>query len=635
MSYQLSWCALALCVPATVYAQSVTSLDELVVTASRVATPQEQVGNSLTVITAAQLEQQQIRLVSDALRLVPGLAVNRSGGTGTLTRVRIRGAEDNHTLVLIDGIEANDPAFGSTFDFAHLLSSEIERIEVLRGPQSALWGSDAIGGVVNIITKSGNGPAKVRASLEGGSFGTLQGSASISGGDRQFNYALGASRLVTDGVSVAPHGSEEDGYHNSSFNLKLGAQPLEGLNLDLVTRYTRARAETDPQDYNFPPSATFGQVIDGDDINHSEQLYSRLQGTLQLGQWTQRVGLAVTDTQNEFFSDGAKTNSTDGRKRKLDYQSSYQFGERDHQHTVVFAAEHEREEFHQRGQTADAPSNQDQSMTNTGLIGEYRIGLWEQLFLSAAVRRDHNDFFDDATTYRLSAAYLLDSGTRLHSSYGTGVTNPTFTELFGYYPDTFVGNPNLKPEKARGWDIGVEQPFWDGQVVLDLTYFRSTLSDEIVSTFDMGTYMSSVDNGAGRSHRQGLELSAKAALRDNLDLNASYTYTDSTDASDQDELRRPRHVASMDLAYRWDDRTRVNLNVAYNGQQYDNDYATTPETRVTLADYTLVTLGANYRLNPQLELYGRVENLLDQDYQDVYGYATPGIGAYMGIKAEF
>ncbi|MFO1350910.1 MAG: TonB-dependent receptor [Gammaproteobacteria bacterium] len=615
------------------------TLPETVVVADRIETPLAQSGSAVTVIDAAQLAAQNVQTVADALRGVPGVAVSRSGGLGSLTDVRIRGAESDHTLVLIDGVEANDPAFGSRFDFGHLLVTEIERIEILRGSQSALWGSDAIGGVINIITKRGKGPARAHASIEGGSFGSGQLGAGVSGGGDAYHYALGGAYLHSDGISIAPTGTEKDGYDNGTLSFKGGVSPRANLAFDIAGRYTVATSETDPQDFGFPPGPTFGQVIDGNDESKVRQFYGRAQGKLMLfdGRWEQRLGAALTDTDNRNFSDGVKINTTLGRKTKFDYQSSLFFDALDADHSVIFALERETEDFKQRGLTPDAPENQDESITNIGYIGEYRLGIGEHLFLTGAVRQDDNDRFADATTYRLTGAYRWpDAGTRLHASLGTGVKNPSFIELFGFFPGTFIGNPDLKPEQSTSWDVGVEQALWGGNLLADVTYFHSIFKDEITPTFDSDTFLSSVENGMGKSRREGVELSLSGELRADLSLTASYTYTSSRDPEGEDEVRRPRHQAGIDVNYRFlGDRAHVDLGVKYVGEQEDFDFRSVPAARVTLGDYVLVDVSGAYKIGNHLELYGRIDNLLDQDYQEVFGYNTPGIGAFVGLKAEF
>jgi vitamin B12 transporter len=618
--------------------QETQILADTVITASRVATPPEQVGSSITVITGEQLQNQQTRLVSDVLQQVPGVSVSRLGPPGNLTQVRIRGAEANQTLVLIDGIEVNDPALGSEFNFAHLLAADIERIEVLRGPQSALWGSDALGGVVNIITRRGRGPLTAQASVDGGSFGTWQLQGNASGGDERYHYSLSAAHYATDGVSVAPGGSEDDGYRNNTFFFKGGANPLENLSIDAVGRYVSGTSEFDPQDFSFPPTPTFGQIIDGDNEQSTDQFYGRLQGQYSLsgGRWQHRLGAALTDTDNDFFEDGARTSGNQGQKIKYDYQTDFTFETAAASHTLVFAAEREKEAFKQRGATPDDPSNQNQAITNKGYVAEYRLGLWDQLFLSGAVRHDDNDRFQDETTFRVTGAYVHPhSATRLHASYGTGVKNPTFTELFGFFPGSFIGNPGLKPEQSRGWDIGIEQPLLGGDLSVDLTYFHADLEDEIVTVFDADTFLSSVANESGESRRRGVELAVQAEWWDGLSLRGAYTYTDSEDPDGLQEIRRPRHSASLDVNYRFlGERANINLGVVYQGERKDADFTTVPSGRVNLDDYTLVNLRGDYRINRHWRIFGRVENLLDEDYQEVFGYDTSGVGVYVGLAAS-
>ena len=633
---------------APVYAQTSDEWDELdedtielpetVVTANRYVTPLNQVGSALSILDADELEARQIRVVADALRAIPGVAVSRSGGLGALTDVRIRGAENNHTLVLIDGVEANDPAI-SAFDFSNLLNVDIERIEILRGPQSALWGSDAIGGVINIITKRGEGPARVSASVEGGSFQTGQASVGLSGSNAQLDYSIGATVLDSEGFSISPQGSEKDGYHNVTLAGKAGYVVSDQFDFKVVARYIDAQAETDPQDFAFPPTPTYGLVIDGDDESETQQFYGRAEGTLSLadGDWEHTVGVALTDTNSEFFSDGARTSKLEGEKLKFDYQTNYYLTTDAAEHIFTLALEHEDEDFTQRGETVDAPSNQDQSITTRSVVGQYGLDLTQGLSLTASLRFDDNENFDDATTYRLTGAYTLpDSGTRFHTSYGTGVKNPTFTELFGFFPGSFIGNPDLQPEEARSWDIGVEQSFFEQRWLIDLTYFNGRFEDEIITTFDNDTFLSSVTNADGTSRRKGVELSVRGRLHEQLDLTASYSYVDSEDPDGEREVRRPRHTASLNLDYRfWNERARLNLGVDYTGEQDDLFFGTFPSTRVVLDAYTLVNLRGSYQFSDNVSLYGRIENLLDEDYQDVYGYATAGIGGYAGVKASF
>ena len=596
-------------------------LPELVVTASRAPEPAARVGSAVTVIDRAEIERRQAEFVSDLLRDVPGVAVSRQGPPGAVTEVRLRGAEANHTLVMIDGVEANDPAGASQFDFAHLMTADVERIEILRGPQSALYGSDAIGGVVNIITRRGRQGHDLRGSVEGGSFRTVRGGASLSGGGDGYRYALNASQYRSDGISIAPGGDERDGYRNRTLSFSGAADLLPNLELSATGRHVDARVESDP---GFP------LPLDGDSVSHLDQFYGRAQAKLTLldGRWEHIVGAGLTDTENRTRTEGEPNTRIAGQRVKYDYQTNFSFTTPDARHSVTGLAEREEEDFTFRGFQAV-----DRDTATHGLVGLYRLDLFDRLFLSAALRHDDNEIFKDATTWRATAAYLhAETGTRLHGSYGTGVKNPTFFELFGFDAN-FRGNPDLEPERSEGFDIGVEQRFGDGRYVLDVTYFEQDLKDEIV-----GAGATAV-NQFGKSKRRGVEISGRAELLPGLDLAASYTYLRARDPEGEVEVRRPSHSASLHVNYRFlEDRASLNLGLRYNGAQDDLDFRPlfpAPPARVRLGDYLLVNLAGSYRLTDNVELYGRIENLLDEDYQDVFGFATPGIAAYLGMRVQF
>ncbi len=607
----------------------VERLPEVVVSASRVPLPAEQVGSAVTVITGAELERQQIRIVSDALRKVPGVAVSRFGPPGTFTQARIRGAEANQTLVIIDGVEVNDPSGGSEFDLGNLLAADIERIEVLRGPQSALYGSDAIGGVINIVTRRGRGPARGQVSLEGGSFRTGQASASLAGGGERYHFALGGTVFRTGGVSVAPESqgnTEDDGHRNRTVNLKLGAEPIDGLELELSGRYVNATVETDPQ----PAVAGVIRTVDGNSETDTIQRSAgaRVRYSLLDGTWEHVLGVGFNEERADSLTNGAVSFEADGEKIRLDYQSNLFFetpalAGATHSLTVLLEREDESQV------TRSAFGGSDLDITNYGYVGEYRLGLWDRLFLSGSVRHDDNDIFKDATTYRATAAYLHEpSATRLHASYGTGVKNPTLFELFGFGP-SFVPNPNLRPEESDGWDLGIEQRLLDERLSVDVTYFNNRISDLIQGAGNTAV------NLAGTSRIQGLEVSARAELGERLALSGQYTFTDGEDATGARLVRRPRHLASANLHYRFaGGRASVDVGLDYTGKQRDIEFSSFFLARrtVTLDGFLLVNVAGSYALGKGVELYGRVENLLDEDYQQVLGYSNPGIGVFLGIR---
>ncbi|MBA2411542.1 MAG: TonB-dependent receptor, partial [Burkholderiaceae bacterium] len=276
-------------------------LERVVISGSRTESTLADTGSAVSIITATELEQRQIRFVSDALREVPGIAVSRLGPAGTNTQVRIRGAEANHTVVLIDGVRINDP-FTSEVDFAHLLSAQIERIEILRGPQSVLYGSEAIGGVISIFTKRGAPDVQADATAEGGSFSTYSGTAALRGASQIFNYALSASALKTDGTNVSRFGSEDDGYRNRTLYARAGWTPISAASLDASLRYRDSRSLFDPQDFALPPTPRFGLIIDGDRRSEGDQLDAKLRGRFTMGAIEHQLGFARTQTEEDTFA---------------------------------------------------------------------------------------------------------------------------------------------------------------------------------------------------------------------------------------------------------------------------------------------------------------------------------------------
>ncbi len=611
--------------------------EEIVVTgASREAIRLNQSGSAVSVLTAKDLEARQTRFVSDVLRDMPGAAVNQSGPAGGATQLRLRGAEGNHTLVLIDGIEVNDP-FDNEFNFAGLMADDIERIEVIRGQQSALYGSDAIGGVVNIVTARGDGPLGGAARVEGGSFGTFGGLARFGYGDDKVDVSGSYGFYDTDGTPTARNGTENDGYRSQTLRLKAGVELAEGFTISLAGQAVKAEGDTDPQDFTFG-SPTQGFVIDGDEGYDDEARYWRAAANLDLfnGLWKQQIEVQGTLVERQTFSSGFETFSPKGERLKFGYQSSLFFGDGDRQQRVTFAFDHETETYQNRpvGGFISAV-NDERELTTSGYVLEYG-GSFGALDLGVAVRLDDNDGFDDATTWRATASYrIADWGTRLRARAGTGIKNPTNFELFGYDPGSFIGNPALKPEESEGWEIGFDQALLDGKALLAVTYFNSRLTDEITTLFTP-SFESTPQNLASDSVQRGIEVELRAALTDQWSLAASYTYLHARQDG-AEEVRRPPHAGSVNLSYAFaEGRGLVDLAVRYNGEMTDNEFIfATPADVVTLEPFTLVNLYASYELYGGVEIFARGENLLDEDYEEVFSYVGSGAAGYAGMKVGF
>lgn len=610
-------------------------LPTMTVSASRTPIAVSKSGSSVTIIDQLDIEQRQVPFVKDLLRDVPGTAVSQNGSTGTLTQLRLRGSEANHTLVLIDGVEANDIAFGSEFNFAHLQTCGLESIEVLRGPQSSLWGSDALAGVVNVQTKRGSGPLHIESTFSGGRFDTRQNCTGVSAGNSLHNFSLYSAYFENNGTNISELGNEDDGYRNSTLNFRYGLNPYENFSIDISGRHVDSEVETDP----------FSPPIDGDRETDSIQNYFKINSDLTLfnGIWSHQADISLNDTKNENFADGFEDSSTEGEKLKFSYQTSLHHATNSSDHTITLAHEREREKFVQKGEVdlLFGDPNQRRKAYNKAYIGEYRVGIFDQLFLNTSVRKDDNDDFKDRTTYRITGTYSpVNSATQFRAAYGTGIKNPSFVELFGFASDSpffpFVGNPDLKPEKSKGWETGITHAFSD-QFQLSASYFSEQLKDEINGFFrlDPSEPFTAI-NLDGESNRKGFEFSFNAKPLHNLDISGSYTYVDSTqpDATGKTtELRVPRNTASLIANYHFlNQRANVNVRVNYTDDQFDTDFNTF--NRTELGDYTLVNLAGEYQLNNFVTFQGRVENLFNKKYQDVFGFETPGINAHIGIKIQ-
>ena len=602
------------------------------------------VGSAVSVVTGAELKDRQIRHAADALRSLPGVSVSSQGGPQSLTVVRIRGAESNQTLVLIDGVEVNQVGDGS-FDFSNLLVDDIAQIEVIRGPQSGLYSSGAIGGVINILTNGGKGPLTFRARGEGGSFGTSNGTASVSGGTDRAHASLVVSGVRTDGFNISPEGPEEDGGDFTTVSFTGGLLVLDNLKLDVSLR--RATRDGDRDGFFGFDAAGFLTASDDPSTFSTDLSVGRLAATLDTfsdGRWTQQLYLQGSETDNRDFSKGVFDPPAGTKSRNISTLSEYGYlttyrldagSGMPVQHFLTGLAVHRNEGFDQPLLSRDFERDRD------SVAGEIRGEYFNAVSLVGNIRRDFNEGFEDYTTWRTTASLRpwASSPFRLHTSYGTGVKYPSFAEQFGDFPN-FIANANLLPEEAKGWDAGVETTLWNGNAVVDVTYFDSDLENEIDTRFFVdpvtGEFFSTPFNRTGTSTRNGIEVQARAQLATGLTVGLAYTYLNAEESDGTQEIRRPPHSGRMDVNYTFDNE-RANFNVAaiYNGDMDDLAFSFFDTVVTTLDDYWLVNVAASYKLSPGVELYGRVENALNEDYQEVFGFETADIAAYAGLRFTY
>lgn len=612
----------------------------IVVSASRSGegTEVENVPASITALSSEDLQNRQTRIVSDILRDVPGVAVNRTGAIGGLTQVRIRGTEGNHVLVLIDGIEVASPFFGE-FDFGTLIADEAARIEVLRGQQSSLYGSDAIGGVIQYITLTGRDAPGISVRAEGGSFGTFTGGARAAGYTDTLDYAVTASIYETGGFPTARDGVRDLGSTSIGASGKLTWSPTDNFTLTGVGRYSYTEADTNDSE-NDPTSPLFGLIVDSPSVGfENEAFFGLLRAELSAldGRWTNALTGQFSDTRREGFDADGFDNGNDGTRYKGSFESSLRFGTQRFINRVTVAVDYEREEFQNLTPGGFAFTGR-RSVENWGFVGQYEMELDDALFVGASIRYDENNRFDNATTYRLQAGYRLPFGLRIRGAYGTGIKNPGFFELFGFTDGRFIGNPNLGPEESEGWEAGLDYQFANDRATIGITYFDSTLDGEIFTTFPPPNFIATPANRTTESTQRGVEFFASAQPIPQIRFDLAYTYLDAEE-NGVTEVRRPEHVASFNTTISsTDQRFSGTLTVRYNGEQQDvtftdPTFVTTPI--VTLDEYVLVNINAEYQLTDRITIFGRIENLIDEDYEEVFSFATPGRGAYGGIRASF
>jgi vitamin B12 transporter len=598
--------------------------EQVIVSATRTPTPAVEVASSITIITAEDIEARQQRTISDALKDVPGVNVVQTGGPGGATSIFIRGTNSNHTKVLIDGIDVSDPSNSTgAFDFGQLLTPDIERIEVLRGPQSGLYGSDAIGGVINIITRSGTGPMTLAAGLEGGSFETFNQAARLSGSQDAFHYSVNVTHFHAGATPVTPldllppgETRNDDNDDNLSLSTKLGYDITSNFDLGLVARYTDIHLHTTGEDY--PPPLFTGVPATEQTTAATDESFTRLTAHAVSfdGLLDQTLGLAYSHLRTSTVQPQTPAALNTGERRKADWQGNFRLAQRE---MLVVGAEYERDEI-------------DQPITASVHVGsgyaELQSRLGSHWFSALNVRYDDNSRFGGKTTWRFAPAWVIaESDTKLKASVGTGFKAPTLSELYQSFPPFFFANPDLRPESSTGWDAGFEQGALQGLVRLGVTYYYNRIH-ELITTDVTGTTYANV----GAATTDGIESFIAWQPMKELTLRLEYTYTEATDeVLHQELLRRPKHKGTLLAQWQATSAWQLSVDVLAVGTWVDGnrDFSI---PRLDAPGYVTVNLATSYELNRHFAVFGRINNLLDRQYENPVGFLQPGIGAYAGIR---
>jgi vitamin B12 transporter len=626
-------------------------LPPIVISPTTIPTPLDQIASSITVITGQELERDHINTVPDALRTVPGLNVVQTGAAGGQTAVFMRGTNSNHVKVFIDGVDVGDPSTpNGAFDFAHLLTGDVERIEILRGPQSGLYGSDAIGGVISITTKKGEGPPKVTSSLEAGSFGTFNQTASLSGSQNRFNYSFNVLHLRTTDNKVTPpyllvpgEKLNKDSYDNRTYSARLGADVTDNLALNVVGRYTDAHKLFTGDDFvNFPTAAP--EALRNTQVNHNsfvrgEVVWSLLDGKLKnifgtnyTNQWNWNYD-PNPDSFTPFGSVAPPTKNV-GEKTKYDWRGEVQVlpGQ-----LVVLGAEKETQKL-RTDSTADAagvPFQTIEHKTNKAGWVELQSSFFERFFIVSNGRYDDDESFGPHRTWRVAPAFIVPvTDTKLKGTYGTGFKAPTLTELFVNNPAIGqVANPNLRPEISRGYDYGFEQPVLNGRFRFGATYYRNHIADLVTTQFDPTTFTFHYMN-IGQAETHGYEAFAAAVLNEQWKVRGDYTYTNTRDLTTElGLLRRPAHKYSATTIWTPLEGLSLSSTVLHVSSWVDVNRDTAVFIpRLDAKPYTTVNLAANYEVNKRLTVFVHADNLFNYQYQNPVGFERPGLGVFGGVR---
>jgi vitamin B12 transporter len=614
---------------------------ELVVTATRSPQPIERVGQSITVVTAEELKASQAVAVSDLLATTPGVSFSRNGGVGGATALRIRGAESDQTVVVIDGVKLNDPSStGGGYNFANLLAGDIARIEVLRGAQSTLWGSQAIGGVVNVVTALPDAPFEGGVEAEAGSRGTAYVRAGVGGAGERLTWRLAASRYETDGLSTYRFGTEKDGYRHTGLSARAEIRASDAVSIDLRGVWSKGRNDFDgfpPPAYSFSDTREYGETED-------LVLYSGVNFDLLDGALKNRVAYGYTRTDRDNFNPDQpltpRTFDAKGENRRWEYQGVWTINPA---WTATFGAEAEDAKMRSAAPSQFTP-NPPAFVAKAGLDGVYAQVQGEVLAgltLTAGVRRDEHETFGGKTLGQVAAAWSLNGGaTVLRASFGQGFKAPTLYQLFSEY-----GNQGLAPEEADGWDAGITQRFFDSRLAVSATWFGRETRNQIdffscaaATTnplcFRDGVRRSGVYDNIAQTKAHGVELEAKALIGP-LDLEANYTWTDAENDSPganrgRKLARRPEHQANIKVAYVWENGGSLAGALRYVGDSYDD-----PANTYVMPAYALLDLRASWPVTDKVDVHGRIENAFDEAYETTRNYGSPGRGAYVGVRARF
>jgi vitamin B12 transporter len=605
-------------------------IEEIVITANKIETPLKEVGKSVEIITEDAIKNKNVDSLLELLREIPTLDIVQNGGAGGNSSIFVRGANSEHTLILIDGIEINNPISPSrSGNLSNFSTGNIEKIEILKGSQSTIYGSDAIGGVINIITKKGGGLYKNESSVSFGSFKTHIKKITNYGNGENYNYSVGITHSKSEGFSAANKkdgNSEKDGYENFIVTTMYESDPTENLNLNIIMKYINSQVDID----------NFGGV-GGDDINHtmnSKEFYFKtdLKFLSNNEVWEQKLKFSYSEQESNVLNDfdivhpkDFSTSTYCGNLMKLDWQNNFYL----RNNILTFGIEHKMEKgnsyFHSKSGFGPFTTifNEEKSKT-TGFYLQNKIDWRKNFNTVVGIRRDNHDRFGMETTYELSSSYFFDEKNRIKSSYGTGFKSPSLFQLYSSF-----GNVNLFPESSKTWDIGFESEL-NKNISFGLTYFNNKFDNLIEFDGATNSYFNS-----GNATSSGIETNISFKIR-KMNLKFAYVNMDTkNEKTGLTLLRRAKNKISLNMNYEFNKKGNLNIGIIHMGNRDDLDFSSWPGSRIVLHGYTLVNIGFSHDLRNNYKLISRIDNLFDEEYEEIKGYGTSPRVYYLGLKRNW
>lgn len=636
--------------------QEVIETREVVVTATKTEVPVQHVTSAVEVITGEQMQQRKLKTVAEALRWAQGLAVFQSGGPGTTVDARIRGGTPEQTLVLIDGAIVNSATVGF-YDFSNLTTDNIERIEILRGNQSMLWGSDAMGGVINITTRRGRETPNISAFAEYGSFNTIREGASLTGKKGFMDFTGTISRWDTSNFSTINYrrgASEKDGFHNWQGSVRLGADLPKNGRFEFNFRWMDGITNFDGFAFNPVTFQADPADVLGAKNQRTQYVFSGNYFQPITSWWSQKLTMARAmdnlGSQSGTIERNVVTGTTapvgfpfasqiDTTSNRIEWQHNIQVAKP----LLLTAGYQFREQIGQSTDFVDPTFSIPTKLVSSNAgFADAQVNLWDRWFGTAGIRQDQYNVFGSATTYRVTAGYLHhETGTKLRGSYGTGFRAPTINQLFFFQ----FGNPNLQPEKSQGLDVGIDQTLANDRILLSVGYFWTRYRNLILSAQDpiacgvgpFGANFCAVNVGLSRA--RGIEASVKIQLLKDLpwikslDIQGQYTYTLTNDLTNDQDTRLPKwplNQWSTIVSYQPIEPLRANLEGRFVGERYNN-----VGNVGLIGSFYVWNLSATYDVDRRVQLYARADNIFNRKYEEILFFGTPVRSIFGGVRMNF